>query len=132
MPVSTIVQADKIKKPLGFVAQTISSVAILSMIIPLLMIDVTFSLYQAIYFTICDIPKISKKDYITFDRGRLLKLTLLQRMSCHYCDYANGLMAWAKAVANMTEVYSCAIKHSSPRYHQSYQDGYYERVQFGG
>lgn len=89
----------------------LAGIAIYSMIIPVFILDIWTRIYQAIYFPINEIPRINRKDYVSFERWNLKKLTLLQKIDCVYCEYVNGTLAWTKAVGNQTEVYSCAIKH---------------------
>jgi len=47
-----------------------------------------------------------------------------------YCGYANGLIAWIKATLNVTEAYSCAIKHSVNKQGQEHQRWFYEYGEF--
>ena len=35
----------------------------------------------------------------------------MQKLNCLYCDYANGVLAYASEVAGRTEWYWCPIKH---------------------
>lgn len=70
------------------------------------------ALDQGICFPICGIPKVSRADYIIFDRGRLKYLNLLERFNCMYCSYANGLCAYATEVAARTEQHWWPIKHA--------------------
>lgn len=114
----------------NFFLYTVSLVLILSMIIPLVIADTWCRLYHTVYFWINDMPKVPRDKYILIDRGRLKGLNIVQRFNCMYCDYANGAIAWMKAVINTTEVYSCAIKHSSKRAGQDHQEGYYAYEQF--
>ncbi len=95
----------------NFVIEIISAMAIYSMIIPLFIFSIWTWIYQELYFTLQDIPKVSIKDYVKFDRWDLKKLNHIQKMNCVYCEYANGVVSWGKAVAHQTEIYSCAIKH---------------------
>jgi hypothetical protein len=39
--------------------------------------------------------EVPRKKYIIIDRWRLPKLKWFHRYSCLYCEYANGLAAWA-------------------------------------
>lgn len=112
------------------ILHTISGIAILGMIVPLVLIDLSFRLYQAVYFRINEIPLVPRRDFIAIDRSNLAKLTWMQRFSCGYCDYANGLVLWIAAVVKTTEIYSCAIRH--PRSHpvQQYQEEYYPYEDF--
>lgn len=65
-------------------------VAIYSLIIPIVILDISISLYQLIYFTTMEIPKISKKQFVVMERWDLSKLTFLQKINCVYCEYVNG------------------------------------------
>ena len=80
--------------------------------------------------SIYDIPKCSLRDYVVLDRKKLSKLNLLQKISCAYCGYSNGLTAWFKAVSNRTEAYSCAIKHNSYKKGQEHHVNFYEYDKF--
>jgi uncharacterized Fe-S cluster-containing radical SAM superfamily enzyme len=99
-----------IHKP-NLLLQCIATVAIYSIAVPIALLDLWLLCYTTVYFTIEHIPSVPRKKYVMIDRGRLVKLSIAQRVNCLYCDYANGVFAWARAVAHQTEVYSCAIKH---------------------
>jgi len=81
-------------------------------IIPFLLLDLFVTVYQAFSFPIYGIPKVSREDYIFFDRGKLCYLNALERLNCEYCAYANGLMAYVVEVAGRTEQHWCPIKHA--------------------
>jgi hypothetical protein len=85
---------------------------IYSMIIPLLLLDVSVAIYQAICFPAYGIPKVRRGDYLVFDRGHLAYLNALEKLNCAYCSYANGLVALVREVAARTEQYWCPIKHA--------------------
>jgi cell division septum initiation protein DivIVA len=82
------------------------------MIIPIALLDLTVSLYQAICFPIYRIAKVARKDYIVFDRHNLGYLNFYERLHCEYCAYANGLLAYASEIVARTEQYFCPIKHA--------------------
>lgn len=86
-------------------------ITIYSMIIPIVILDLWVTFYQWVYFTAMGIPKIKKKQFVVMERWDLNKLTFWQKVNCVYCEYANGILAFAKAVGNQTEIYSCAIRH---------------------
>lgn len=125
-----VMQSDKEPRRRNIFLRIVSMVAITSMIIPLVIADTWCRLYHAIYFRINGMPLIPREKYIVIDRGRLHKLNWVQRFNCVYCDYANGAIAWMKAVINITETYSCAIKHASKRQGQEHQTEYYEYEDF--
>jgi hypothetical protein len=81
-------------------------------IIPTLLMDVTFSLYQAVCFPIYGIPKVNRQDYIVFDRQYLQYLNLIEKINCAYCSYVNGLISYLQEIAARTEQFWCPIKHA--------------------
>lgn len=85
---------------------------IYSVIIPLVMLDVFLTIYQAICFPIYRLEKVLRADYITFDRKHLSYLNGLEKFNCIYCSYGNGLLAYAREIAARTEKHWCPIKHA--------------------
>ena len=96
---------------------------IYSMIVPIFLLDVAVMAYQAICFPAYGIPKVSRRDYLVFDRNHLAYLNALEKINCAYCSYANGAIAFMREVASRTEIYWCPIKHARrvlgphPHYH---------------
>ena len=96
---------------------------IYSMIVPIFLLDVAVMAYQAICFPAYGIPKVSRRDYLVFDRHHLAYLNALEKINCAYCSYANGTVAFMREVASRTEIYWCPIKHARrvlgphPHYH---------------
>ena len=82
------------------------------MLIPMVLLDLTVSAYQAFSFPIYRIAKVKRADYIVFDRHQLGYLNLYERIHCEYCAYANGLLAYCTEVVARTEQYFCPIKHA--------------------
>lgn len=85
---------------------------IYAMIIPLAILDLFVSFYQASCFPIYGIAKVRRADYIVFDRHRLGYLNFFERFHCEYCSYASGLMAYLTEIIARTEQYFCPIKHA--------------------
>jgi hypothetical protein len=85
---------------------------IYSLLIPVALLDVFISAFQAICFPIYKIPKVRRRDYLVFDRHHLAYLNVIEKINCAYCSYANGVIAFAREVAARTEVYWCPIKHA--------------------
>jgi hypothetical protein len=102
---------------------------IYSLIIPLLIVDAWVSAYQAICFRAYGVPRVRRRDYIAFDRGRLAYLNVIEALNCAFCAYANGLVAYVREVSSRTEQYWCPIKHavkiSDPH------SRYYEFLEYG-
>ena len=108
----------------------IAFIVLLSCVIPLVITHVWCWFYIQTYFRLLNIPRPRLRDYLVFDRARLQKLNWIQKFGCAYCSYGNGLTAWFKATANMTEIYSCAIKHSVQLKGHEHQEKFYEYDDF--
>ncbi|MES2293918.1 MAG: hypothetical protein V4527_11520 [Pseudomonadota bacterium] len=85
---------------------------IYSVIVPLLLLDIWASLFQAICFGIYRIPRVRRSRYIVFDRQHLAYLNWIEAFNCVYCGYANGVLAYVREIGARTEQYWCPIKHA--------------------
>ena len=85
---------------------------IYSMVFPLLMLDLCVTFYQVTCFPIYRITKVRRADYLVFDRHHLGYLNIIEKFHCTYCEYGNGLMAYATEILARTEEYFCPIKHA--------------------
>ncbi len=85
---------------------------IYGMAIPLGVLDLLITLYQATCFPVYGIARVRRGDYIVFDRHQLGYLNFIERFHCEYCAYANGLIAYASEIFGRTEQYFCPIKHA--------------------
>jgi hypothetical protein len=85
---------------------------IYGMIIPMAIIDLCISFYQATCFPIYRIEKVRRSDYIVIDRQHLEYLNFFQRFHCTYCGYGTGLIAYIGEIVARTEQYFCPIKHA--------------------
>jgi hypothetical protein len=81
-------------------------------IIPIVLTDAIGSFYQAICFPIYGIPKVVRRDYLSFDRRHLAYLNIFEKLNCLYCAYVNGVLAYMTEMAARTEQYWCPIKHA--------------------
>src|ERR1022692_3045584 len=90
----------------------LSSPLIYACVLPFLLLDAAVAVYQAVCFPIYGIPKVRRKDYLVFDRGRLAYLNTIEKVGCVYCSYANGLLAMITEIAARTEQHFCPIKHA--------------------
>lgn len=93
-------------------AVILTAPVIYSLIVPLVIVDVWVSAYQAICFRAYRIPRVQRRDYIAFDRNRLGYLNVIERLNCAFCGYANGVVAYVREVSSRTEQYWCPIKHA--------------------
>lgn len=85
---------------------------IYSMIVPLALLDLCVSFYQAICFPIYRVAKVRRGDYIVFDRQKLEYLNFIEKFHCTYCAYGAGLIAYVGEIVARTEQYFCPIKHA--------------------
>ena len=90
----------------------ITAPVIYSVIVPLVLLDLFVTVYQAVCFPVYGIPKVRRRDYLVFDRHHLAYLNALEKLNCAYCSYANGLIAYVREIASRTEEYWCPIKHA--------------------
>jgi len=81
-------------------------------IVPLVLLDLFVTAYQAVCFPVYGIPKARRGEYIVFDRHQLGYLNEIEKLNCLYCSYANGLIAYVREIAARTEQYWCPIKHA--------------------
>ena len=91
---------------------TLTAPVIYSLIVPLLLLDLFVTIYQAVCFPAYGIAKVRRGDYLVFDRHHLAYLNALEKLNCAYCSYANGLIAYVREIAGRTEQYWCPIKHA--------------------
>lgn len=85
---------------------------IYSLIIPAVLMDVFVGIYQCICFPVYKIKKVNRSDYIVIDRHKLPYLNAIEKLNCVYCGYFNGLIAYVREVASLTEQYWCPIRHA--------------------
>ena len=79
---------------------------------PIVLLDIAATIYQFICFPAYGIPKVRRRDYVVMDRRKLAYLNGIERFNCVYCEYVNGLIAYAQEIAGRTEQYWCPIKHA--------------------
>ncbi len=102
---------------------------IYAVIVPLVLLDLFVTVYQAVCFPAYGIAKVKRGDYLVFDRHHLAYLNALEKLNCAYCSYANGLIAYVAEIASRTEEYWCPIKHA--RRLQGSHARYRDFVDFG-
>ncbi|MGB0757292.1 MAG: hypothetical protein ACPGO5_02430 [Patescibacteria group bacterium] len=97
-------------------------------IVPIILADIVIELYHRICFPLYGLEYISRKKYIAIDRHKLEYLGWFDKMNCVYCGYVNGWFRYGAKIANVTEQYWCAIKHSSREgyFPEQYQDEFME------
>jgi hypothetical protein len=85
---------------------------IYGMALPLMILDLSVSLYQLGCFTAWGVVRVKRSDYVVIDRHRLGYLNLVQKLNCVFCGYGNGVIAYAREITARTEQYWCPIKHA--------------------
>ncbi len=83
-----------------------------SLIVPLVLLDLTVSFYQWFCFPLYGIPKVARRRYVVVDRHQLSYLNAVEKLNCVYCGYGNGVLNFAREIAARTEQYWCPIKHA--------------------
>lgn len=102
---------------------------IYSLLVPLVLLDLWASAYQALCFPIYGIAPVRRLRYFALDRHTLQYLNAIEKVNCTFCTYANGVLAYVREVAARTEQYWCPIKHAKPipaphgRYHRFFDYG---------
>lgn len=97
------------KAPLTYI---LTAPMIYGMVIPLIILDLSITVYQHICFRIYGISLVHRTDYLDIDRHHLAYLNAIQKINCVYCGYGNGLIEFAREVLARTEQYWCPIKHA--------------------
>jgi len=109
----------------------ITSPVIYALVVPLVLLDLSLTVYQFVCFPIYKIRKVPRGDFIVFDRHHLAYLNAVEKLNCAFCSYANGVIAYGREIASRTEERWCPIKHAQKvrgvhrRYYQfdDYGDG---------
>jgi len=85
---------------------------IYSMIFPLALLDISFTVYQQICFRAYGVPLVSRRKYMVNDRHKLIYLNIIEKVNCAYCGYGNGVIAYTREIISRTEQYWCPIRHA--------------------
>ena len=108
----------------SLLANVIAAPFIYLVLIPLALLDAAASLYQAVCFRIWRIGRVRRDTFLRLDRHKLAYLNQIQKLNCHYCAYANGVLAYVTEVASKTEQYWCPIQRETDPTtpHERYRD----------
>lgn len=117
----------KIKLPYRRLRHTLAAPFIISVMIPMMIMDLWVEIYHRIAFPLYGIPCVERKKYVkVVDRGRLKYLRGFQKFNCMYCGYANGIIGYWVEIAGRTEKYFCGIQHEKdpnfipPAHHKNF------------
>lgn len=94
------------------VINMLTTPAIYSLAVPLVLLDLWVTAYQWICFPVYGIHRVPRRPYFVIHRHRLPYLTLFEKANCGYCSYATGLIAYVREVTARTEQYWCPIRHA--------------------
>jgi hypothetical protein len=112
----------------GFLAVLFSPI-VYSLMIPLVLLDLFVSFFQMVCFPVYGMEKVKRADFIAIDRHQLAYLNWIEKLNCVYCSYANGLLAYTRAIAGRAEEHWCPIKHA--RRLQGRQMEYWDFADYG-
>ena len=90
----------------------LSAPIVYSVIIPLIFLDISVTIYQQLCFRLYGIPRVVRSNYLVIDRQHLAYLNFIEKINCMYCGYGNGLVAYVREIIARTEQYWCPIKHA--------------------
>jgi len=90
----------------------LSAPFIYGIVFPILLYDLSLTIFQAICFRLYRIERVERSKYILIDRHQLGYLNIIERLHCAYCGYANGVISYGREITARTEQYWCPIKHA--------------------
>jgi hypothetical protein len=94
------------------ISHLLSAPLIYALVVPLVLLDLSVSIYQQICFRLYGIPRVGRGQHVVIDRHNLAYLNGIEKINCIYCGYGNGVIEYAREVAARTEQYWCPIKHA--------------------
>ncbi|MBT3756341.1 MAG: hypothetical protein HOD64_00405 [Candidatus Cloacimonetes bacterium] len=101
------------KYPEREITSILSIPFIWGMLLFFIVFDIALEIYHQISFRIFRLPIVDRSKYIKIDRHKLDYLSFPGKMRCAYCDYANGVLAYAVKITGETEKYWGAVKHEA-------------------
>jgi len=94
------------------ILSVVTAPVIYSMVVPIAILDLWVTVYQALCFRAYGMTRVRRSAYIVIDRHHLAYLNGIEKLNCVYCGYANGVFAYVREVAGRTEQYWCPIRHA--------------------
>ncbi len=85
---------------------------IYSLLVPVALLDLWVSAYQAVCFRAYGIARVRRSSFIVIDRHHLAYLNGIEKLNCMFCSYANGVFGYVREIAGRTEQYWCPIRHA--------------------
>ncbi len=71
---------------------------IYSVFIPIVLLDISATLYQQVCFRVYGIPLVVRGKYVIIDRHHLAYLNFIEKFNCVYCGYCNGLIEYVREI----------------------------------
>ena len=90
----------------------VTAPVIYSLIVPVALLDLWVSAYQALCLPAYGIAKVRRSQYIVIDRHHLAYLNGIEKLNCLFCGYTNGVFAYVREIAGRTEQFWCPIRHA--------------------
>ncbi|MFT4564014.1 MAG: hypothetical protein ACI9BW_003776 [Gammaproteobacteria bacterium] len=94
------------------IRNVVTAPVIYSVIVPIVVLDVTLTAYQSFCFPLYRIRKVNRASYVIVDRHHLSYLNSIEKLNCVYCGYVAGVLSYAREISARTEQYWCPIKHA--------------------
>ncbi|MCW8834918.1 MAG: hypothetical protein OQJ99_00965, partial [Rhodospirillales bacterium] len=67
--------------------KTLAAPLVYGLIVPIVLLDITVALFQAVCFPVYGIRKVPRGDFVAIDRHHLAYLNPLEKLNCAYCGY---------------------------------------------
>ncbi len=79
--------------------------------VPVMIAHFAVFIYVNIAFRMYGIELVYFRNYFVMDRQKLPYLSLIEKINCGYCSYANAAFLYMAEAGQRTEYYWCGIKH---------------------
>jgi len=99
------------RQRLGGLGVKMAALLILTFALVLLPLFLFMLLFNSLYFWLRSQPSVSPKPYFNFDRHRVAHISLMDKLWCEYCEWANGTLQWTLAITNEIERRYCPIQN---------------------
>ena len=103
-------QTNKHKQRLGNAAPILGLLLITLFALFLLPLFLYMLVFNRIYFWLRNQNSVPLRPYVNFNRHKIAHLSLMDRLWCEYCEWANGSLQWTLEIVNEIERRYCPIK----------------------
>jgi len=79
--------------------------------IPVILAHLAVSIYMNVAFRMYGLKPVRFFDFFVMDRQKLPYLSIIEKINCAYCSYANAVFMYMTEIGQRTEYYWCGIKH---------------------